>query len=258
MAASDMAVDTATPRRVIHVEHCMGTVFTVDIRDGGDSWDAAIRDVVAWLHRVDAVFSTYRPDSEISRIRRGELAVAAADPGVADVLGSCERIQEETGGYFTARWRDTAPDPTGLVKGWAIERASELLRDHGSRHHAVNGGGDVQTAGESAPGQPWRIGIVDPFDRTRVLTVVTGRDLAVATSGIAERGAHIFDPRTGSPATGLASVTMVGRSLARTDAYATAAFAMGANAPWWAGQLPWHEALIVATDGTVTATPGFR
>jgi len=234
--------------RTVHVEHTMGTVFSVDVRDPG-SWAPAIAEVVAWLHRVDGVFSTYRAGTDISRIRRGELAVADADPLVSEVLGRCAGLAGETGGWFTAHWRGGGPDPTGLVKGWAAERASDLLRGHGSRNHAVNGGGDVQTAGESAPGRPWRIGIVDPFDRTRVLSVVTGRDVAVATSGGAERGPHIVDPRTGAPAAGLASVTMIGPSLTRADAYATAAFAMGPQARPWADQRPGYQAVIVTLDG---------
>jgi FAD:protein FMN transferase len=250
-----MAVPALKPPRTVHVEHCMGTVFTVDIRDGG-SWGAAVADVVTWLHRVDALFSTYRPGSDISRMRRGELAASDADPCVAEVLGMCDQLKDETGGYFTPHWDGAALDPTGLVKGWAIERASSMLRRHGSRNHAVNGGGDIQVAGESSPGQPWRVGVVDPIDRTRVMAVVVGRDIAVATSGVAERGAHIINPCTGSPSTDLASVTLVGGSLAQADAYATAAFAMGAKALRWAEQLPAHEALVVARDGTAAATPG--
>jgi thiamine biosynthesis lipoprotein len=162
----------------------------------------------------------------------------------------------ETDGYFSALWRGEI-DPTGLVKGWAIERASLLLRAHGSDNHAVNGGGDMQIAGEASPGRPWRVGISDPLDRTRVLTVVTGRDFAVATSGIAERGPHIVNPFTGTPATDLASVTVVGPELTRVDSYATAAFAMGANAQRWVEALPGHDALIVSSAGVTTATAGF-
>lgn len=116
--------------RTVHVEHCMGTVFSIDIRDPG-RWDGAIRDVLAWLHSVDATFSTYCDDSDISRLRRGELTVADADPHIGDVLELCGRLQAETGGYFTARWRGGF-DPTGVVKGWAVERASALLRGLGS------------------------------------------------------------------------------------------------------------------------------
>jgi thiamine biosynthesis lipoprotein len=235
----------------------MGTVFSIDVRDPGP-WADAIADAVAWLHRVDAVFSTYKVDSDISRIRRGELAIADADPDVARVLELCEVVEAETEGYFTAYW-DTEVDPTGLVKGWAIEQASRILKAHGSRNHAVNGGGDVHLAGEPAPGEPWRVGISDPLDRTRLLTVVTspGRDFAVATSGVAERGDHIVNPVTGERAGELAGVTVVGRSLTRVDAYATAAFAMGRPALRWIEPLG-YEALLVSADGAVMATPGFE
>ena len=125
--------------RKVHVEECMGTVFTIDVRDPG-SWDGAIGEAVAWLHRVDAVFSTYRADSDISRIRRAELAIEDADGDVAEVLNLCSVVEAETEGYFTAGW-DTEIDPTGLVKGWAIEHASRLLgrgeREHQGRHRAA-------------------------------------------------------------------------------------------------------------------------
>jgi thiamine biosynthesis lipoprotein len=246
---------TAGAPRVVHVEHCMGTVFSIDIRDPG-SWDAAIAEVTRWLHHVDEVFSTYRPGSDISRLRRGELAIGQASPLVAEVLGLCARAEQETGGYFTTALPG-GTDPTGLVKGWAIERASAILRAHGSDNHCVNGGGDIQAAGEASPGQPWRIGISDPLDRSRVLTVVAGRDIAVATSGVAERGLHIVNPRTGAAAAGLASVTVVSGSLTIADAYATAAFAMGGDAMAWASGMPGIEALLVGRDGATSATPGF-
>lgn len=245
---------TGTAPRTVHVEECMGTVFTLDVRDPG-RWDGAVTAAVGWLHHVDAVFSTYREGSDISRLRRGELALADADPAVGPVLALCERLADESGGWFTAWW-GAGLDPTGLVKGWAVERASRLLRDHGSRNHAVNGGGDMQLAGEAAPGRPWTVGIADPFDRMRVLATVTGRDLAVATSGTAERGAHIVDPHAGVPARGLASATVVGPSLTRADAYATAAFARGPGALGWIDVLPGYQALLVLPDATVAATAG--
>jgi FAD:protein FMN transferase len=246
---------TAGPSRVVHVEHCMGTVFSIDIRDPG-SWEPAISAVTGWLHHVDEVFSTYRTGSDVSRLRRGELTAEQASPLVAEVLGLCARAQADTGGYFTTALPGGL-DPTGLVKGWAIERASGILRAHGSVNHCVNGGGDIQLAGEASPGQPWRVGISDPLDRARLLTVVAGRDVAVATSGLAERGPHIIDPRTGGPAAGLASATIVGGSLTLADAYATAAFAMGASAIAWAAGMPGIEALLVSPQGAASRTPGF-
>jgi thiamine biosynthesis lipoprotein len=248
-------------RRTLHVEHCMGTVFTIDIRDVG-VWDDAIGEIVAWLHHVDAVFSTYKPDSDISRIRRQELEIDDADPDVAAVLDLCGVVEEETAGYFTAfggaGLDPSGLDPTGMVKGWAIERASQLLRARGSHNHAVNGGGDIQLAGEAAPGRLWAVGISDPFDGTRLLTTVTGRDFAIATSGVAERGAHIVNPHTCGPADQLASVTVIGASLTRVDAYATAAFAMGPDAYHWIEALPGHNALLVFPDRTAAPTTGFH
>jgi thiamine biosynthesis lipoprotein len=143
------------------------------------------------------------------------------------------------------------------VKGWSIERASALLRERGSANHAVNGGGDMRLAGEAAPGRPWLVGISDPHDRSRLLTVVAGRDIAVATSGVTERGRHVVDPYTGRPATGLTGVTVVGPSLTDADAYATAALAMGPAALDWVESLDGHEALLVAEDGSSRCTSGW-
>ncbi|HTZ43994.1 MAG TPA: FAD:protein FMN transferase [Jatrophihabitans sp.] len=246
---------TVAAGRTVHVEHCMGTAFTVDVRDPGD-WQAAIGEVVTWLHHVDAVFSTYRPGSDISRLQRGELRLADADPLVAVVLDRCARVQADTGGAFTALSRGRI-DPTGLVKGWAIERASALLRGRGAVNHAVNGGGDLQLAGEAAPGRGWQIGISDPHERGRVLAVVGGSELAVATSGVAERGNHILDPFTGRPAAALASATVIGPSLTLADAYATAAFVLGRDALRWIEGVPGYQALVVAADGGTARSSGW-
>jgi thiamine biosynthesis lipoprotein len=234
----------------------MGTVFMIDIRHPGD-WRQAVDGVVAWLHHVDALFSTYRSDSDVSRIRRGELRVPDAHPLVAEVLDLCARAQDATDGWFTAQ-RDGGVDPTGLVKGWAIERATDLLRDLGVTHCAVNGGGDMQLVGEAAPGRAWSVGIADPFDRRRVLTTVHGRDIAVATSGAAERGLHIVDPFTGRPADAVLAATVIGPSLTHADVLATAAVAMGEWATAWLDRLDDYDALLVMPDGDVRSTSGWR
>jgi thiamine biosynthesis lipoprotein len=252
MTVADTVI--AVPRTV-HVEHCMGTAFTIDIRDAGD-WDDAVHDVVDWLHHVDAVFSTYRPGSDISRIRRGELRATDAHPDVLTVLDLCAQVQLATGGCFNAML-DGRIEPTGLVKGWAIERAVELLTRHGARNHAVNGGGDMQLSGEAAPGRPWFVGIVDPRDAGQVLTTVSGRDFAVATSGTSERGAHIRDPFTGRAAEALAGATVIGPSLTMADAYATAAFVMGPAARRWIQTVDGYETLLVAADGTMQPSAGW-
>ncbi|MFD0277520.1 FAD:protein FMN transferase [Kitasatospora sp. NPDC127111] len=230
----------------------MGTVFSFAVRDPGPGTEAALRRITARLHEMDAVFSPYRADSDISRLARGELALDHCHPDVPEALARCREVAAETDGWFT-HWLGGRLDPSGWVKGWAVEEASRLLRAAGSADHVVSGGGDVQTAGG-----PWRVGIADPLRPGVLAATVTGHDLAVATSGTAERGPHILDPHTGRPATGLASLTLVGRHLARTDAWATAAFAMGPHrALAWAGRHPAVEALAITSAGTHHRTPGF-
>lgn len=233
----------------------MGTVFSIEVRDPGVG-ERALDDVVRWLHWVDATFSTYQPDSEISRLARGEIGLAECDPRVQDVLRRCDEVERATDGYFSARAAGRL-DPSGLVKGWAIEKASDRLRASGSANHCVNGGGDVQCAGEFAPDQPWRIGVTHPLHPGSLAGIVVGTDLAVATSGTAERGEHVIDPHTGAPPSGLASVTVIGRHLAEVDAYATAAFAMGDRSRAWLERLPEHWGFAITADGGTWRTSGF-
>lgn len=237
-----------------HAEPAMGTVFSFAVRDASpDDLAPAIADI----HRLDALFSTYRPESELSRLARGELTLPQCDPLISEALGHCREAAAATDGWFTA-YPDGRLDPSGWVKGWAVERASQLLTEAGLVHHSVTGGGDVQTSGEPAPGEPWRVGIADPVRPDALACVVAGRDFAVATSGTAERGPHILDPYTGRPAHSLLSLTLIGRRLATTDAYATAAFAMGPHrALPWAEAQPDLEAMAILPDGTRLGTPGF-
>ena len=238
------------------VEECMGTVFSIDVRGAGvpaDVLDAAVRR----LHWVDATFSTYRPDSVVSRLSRGELTAEECPAEVREVLGLVREAAAASDGYFTE-----APhgflDPTGIVKGWAVERASDMLVAAGSTSHVVNGGGDVQLVGESGAGRPWRVGIAHPLRPRQLVAVVSARDAAVATSGTAERGRHIVDPHRGGPADGLASVTVAGPRLAWVDACATAAFAMGLDRGLaWLESLPDVEGLFVTPNGRTQHTTGF-
>jgi FAD:protein FMN transferase len=238
----------------------MGTVVSFDIPDwaGHDAGSGAVlAGVVRWLHWVDATFSPYRDDSEVSRFGRGSLALADCAPEMAEVLAACAEVSALSGGYFTT-WPGGRFDPSGYVKGWAIERAAAMLTAAGSAEHSVNGGGDIQCVGDRGPGQAWRVGITDPLRPGSLALVVTGQDFAVATSGVAERGAHIVNPHTGQPAAGLASLTVVGARLAATDAYATAAFAMGPAARDWLESLDGYEAFAVTPGGQVWQTSGFR
>ena len=245
-----------------HAEPVMGTVVSFDIRDAGSGGRraevaAGLARAVDWLHRVDRVFSTYRPDSQVSRLGRGELGPADCDPEVAEVLALGEAAERAGEGLFSIRAGGVL-DPSGVVKGWAVERASVLLREAGSLRHCVNGGGDVQTAGEPEPGRPWGLGVAHPLHPGAFATVVRGRDIALATSGTAERGEHILDPRTGRPVRGAAaSVSVVGRSLTAVDIAATTAFALGPGGRAWLERQPGLEGFAVLADGRAWWTSGF-
>ncbi|HST39492.1 MAG TPA: FAD:protein FMN transferase [Conexibacter sp.] len=240
------------------VEHLMGMPIGVDVRD--DGIDPAILDeLFDWLRSVDATFSTYRPDSEISRLNAGTLRRADAGPHVRAVLDRCETLRHQTGGYFDAHAViPGAIDPTGLVKGWSIEHAATLLDCAGARAYAINAGGDVRLRGRPRPDHGWRVGIQHPLQRDRIAALLELDDGAVATSGAYERGHHIVTPRTRRSPTGVLSVTVVGPDLATADAYATAAFAMGRDGPTWTATLDGYEAMTILTDETVLTTRGFQ
>ena len=254
------AGDELLPRH--HVEHVMGMAVSIDVRDHAPL--AAIDEVVAWLHHVDATFSTHRLDSPVSRLGLGELTLDDMPAEVIGVLCRCEELHDDTGGAFDVL-AVPAPngshlDPSGLVKGWSLERAANILERHGARRVCINGGGDLVVRGDAAPGEPWRVGIRHPDDRLRAAAVITasGR-MAVATSGTYERGAHIIDPTTGEPTADLASVTIVGTHLGDVDAYATAVYAMGLDGlEWLMIRHPDHDGFVITRDGRTYETPGFH
>ena len=251
-----------------HVEHVMGMPISLALRGrhagtavGRTAWAAAM----AELAEVDRVFSTYRPDSVISRLGRGELSLDRCPPAVAEVLELGRQAAEASGGAFSTSLPvdpldPDGPrrlDPSGVVKGWAAERAARHLALLEDTDYCLSAGGDI-TCRAARTREPWRIGIEDPHDPTRVLAVVPLRTGAVATSGTAHRGAHLLDARTGRAPRGIAAVTVVGPSLTWADIDATAAYALGDHAAAWLRARPIHSALVVAPDGlttTITARP---
>jgi thiamine biosynthesis lipoprotein len=231
----------------------MGIPIGIDVRDAAP---ADLEPAFAWLELVDATFSTYRADSEISRLDRGDLTLAECRPEVDEVLTACLELERLTGGAFSVRATGRL-DPSGYVKGWAVARAADLLARDGVRAFCINAGGDVVARGRPAADRLWRVGIRHPEETGKLAAVLAVEDLAVATSGEYERGAHIVDPRTGAPPVGLLSVTIVGPDLARADAYATAAFVMGADGPAWTATLDGYDAFCITADRRVLTTPGF-
>lgn len=234
----------------------MGMPVTVGIVDPSAT-DADLDAVAALLVEVDHRFSTYRESSEVSRYNAGLVDPSDLSSELTEVLRLCEETRLLSRGYFDIS-RGDGIDPSGLVKGWAIQRAAELLRNRGFADFFVDAGGDIQADGHNALGQRWRVGIRNPFDRDEVVKVLAISDCGVATSGTAIRGAHIIDPTSGRPVeTPLLSLTVVGPSIFEADRIATAAFAMGGNAFTFVRQLQGFEAYGIDHRGISFRTPGF-
>lgn len=227
----------------------MGTTSSVHVDDdvSPELFASAVDAVTRELGRLECMFSVYREDSEISRINRGELHHLDASPEVVDVLDACAWMENASDGAFSIRRsRDESHiNPSGFVKGWAAERSSRLLADAGLCHWYLSVGGDIQLRGGMANGEPWRIGIADPRDAAMLVGTVEVTDGAVATSGTAERGAHLWDPRTGQPACHFASVTVTGPSLTWADAFATTVFVMGEDGLRWMETFPEYAVFSV-------------
>ncbi|MFD4959095.1 FAD:protein FMN transferase [Microbacterium sp. NPDC058389] len=249
---------TRAPRRHVEVAQIMGTAVSVHAVGDPDRavFERATAACFDELREADRVFSPYRDDSDILRIARGELAMRDASPWVAEVAEACAQAESDTGGLFTAWWSGVF-DPTGYVKGWAVERAARrhlapLADSPGVIAAGINAGGDLQLF--TAPGADWtwNVAVVDPADRSRVLATVPVRDGAVATSGTAERGTHLVDPRSGHPAVGgVASATVVAAGLAHADVWATAAVVAGFDDLGWIPRAGPTAGILVAGDGRV-------
>jgi thiamine biosynthesis lipoprotein len=231
----------------------MGIPIGIDVRDT-DPVDVEV--AFDWLGEVDATFSTYRDDSDISRLDRGELTLAECRPEVDEVLTRCMALNRATRGYFAVRAARRL-DPSGLVKGWAVEGAAERLAAAGAENFCINAGGDIVARGRPAPDRLWRIGVRHPEDLEQLAAVLAVEDLAIATSGEYEQRGHIVDPHTGRGPTGLLSVTVVGPDLSKADAYATAAFAMGPAGPEWTTTLTGYDAMCITNDHHTLETRDF-
>ncbi len=241
-------------RRVVSV---MGTTVSIQVRPPLVA-TTVLDAVVEQLRDIDARFSPYRAGSEISRLARGEIDLEACSPDVRHVLAACDHLSTVTDGAFDARSHraDGRLDPSGYVKGWAIEEAAWLIDSAGGRNYWINAGGDIVARGEAAPGRPWRVGVQHPDRRDRVAAVLAVRDRAVATSGAYQRGDHIADPRDGRAPSAFRSVTIVGPGLAFSDAYATAVYVMGLDGLDWLAARPGYAAYVITADDRARWTAG--
>lgn len=234
----------------------MGMPISVEVIDL-NATQQDLDDVFDYFDYVDEAFSTYKASSEISRLNRGEVAQDECSDDVRTVLALAEQTRRATDGYFDI-WRDGAIDPSGIVKGWAVQNAADLLAERGFRDFYVDAGGDVQVSG-TRQGNPWRVGIRNPFDRREIVKVLALTDCGVATSGTAVRGQHIYNPhKPGEPIHDVVSLTVVGPNVYEADRFATAAFAMGPAGVQFIQRLPGFEGYLIDAQRRATYTSGFE
>ena len=220
-----------------------GTVIVVQVASKSLSvveLGSVVDKVIEFFHKVDQDFSTYKSDSEVSRIRRGQLEAATASDDVKEVWQLCEHARELTLGAFDPWIVDGGFDPSGLVKGWAADVAAKILVGAGVESVLINAAGDLVLRGgqlsEGGEVKPWSVGISSPDDVNQIVKTFDVINGSVATSGDYEKGAHIVDPHTGLIAIGARSASVVGPDGALCDALATALMVGGRDAQRWMGR----------------------
>jgi thiamine biosynthesis lipoprotein len=241
-----------------HEIEVMGTVVTIDLFEDHDdaASRAALRRAETLLHDVDRIFSTYKESSPLSRLRRGEVTLGETPPQVADVLDLCQRAKAMTAGWFDPWAMPGGVDPTGYVKGWAAQCALDELRSLDVAGAIVNAAGDIASFGGPSVDRTFRTGVVRPDDSQRLAAVVELRG-CLATSGDAQRGAHLFNPFTREFANAVASASVTGEDLGVCDALATALSVGGHDVMVLIDRLEGYEAMTVDAAGAMRATPRF-
>ena len=246
----------------------MGMPVQLEIVDPAlqEDYDA----IFDYFTSIDDRFSTYKDDSEISKINRAELTEAEYSVEMKEVLQLSEETKLATDGYFDIHTPAGIIDPSGLVKGWAIQNAADMLHAKGFTNFYVDIGGDIQTGGKNAEGKDWSIGIRNPLnvsDREEVVKVIYPRGKGIATSGSYLRGAHIYNPQQGQQSEGktdaFVSLTVIGPNVYEADRFATPAFAMGTPGMHFLASLAARgfgdfEAYAIDAKGMALFTPGFE
>lgn len=234
----------------------MGMPITIEVVDSAITQDDLDK-VFAYFVSVDETFSTYKATSEISKINRGELLVAQYSEDMQIILALSEQTKKDTRGYFDIQ-HDGMIDPSGIVKGWAIQNAAKMLKAWGFCHFYIDAGGDIQVSGNK-DGKLWRIGIRNPFNRTEHVKVLALTNRGIATSGTAIRGQHIYDPYNwDTMLLDVVSITVIGPNIYEADRFATAAFAMGKKGIQFIEKLVGFEGYMIDAHARATFTSGFE
>ncbi len=237
---------------------CMGMPITVEIVDDGQNTKQALDAAFLYFHSVDEMFSTYKPESEITKINRREIQEEEYSQEVKTVFALAKKTKEQTRGYFDIMLERGICDPSGLVKGWALSNAAKIIEERGHKNFYVEASGDIQTAGVNAQGTSWTVGIKNPFNVHEIVKVLFVSDCGIATSGTYTQGQHIYNPHDRfCPIVDIVSLTVVGPNAYEADRFATAAFAMGTEGIHFIERLEGCEGYMIDAGGIATMTSGF-
>jgi thiamine biosynthesis lipoprotein len=227
----------------------MGMPITVEILDAAVS-QKNLNEVFDYFKYVDEKFSTYKKDSEISKLNRNKNFVYSQD--MQEVMKLCEQTKKETNGYFNIEHKGKL-DPSGLVKGWAILKAAGLIKRNGFKDFYIEAGGDIEVGGRT-----WTVGIRNPFNIKENDKVVNLKNQGIATSGTYFRGQHVYNPfRSGEKIEDIVSLSVIGPDVYEADRFATAAFAMGKIGITFIEKLSGFEGYMIDSKGIATLTSGF-
>ncbi len=240
----------------------MGMPVTIEIV--GNSASETLEKAFAYFTYVDETFSTYKEKSEIMKINRRELKLEDASHDMREIFRLAEQTKRETLGYFDIVNRDGRLDPSGIVKGWAINNAARLIHEAGFTNYYVDAGGDIEVGGQNADGNKWAIGIRNPLNTSENVKIVYLSDRGIATSGTYIRGQHIYNPHDKKQEfDDIVSLSVIGRDIYEADRFATPAFAMGRKGIEFIeklndGRPRLFEAYMIDNKGMATMTSGFE
>jgi thiamine biosynthesis lipoprotein len=238
----------------------MGMPITVEIADE-DARSSSIDDVFNYFQYVDEKFSTYKETSEISAINQCRIKEENYSKDMRIILALSEETKKLTDGYFDIITPGGKCDPSGIVKGWAIYNASQILKSQGYENYYIEAGGDIQTHGKNSEGKEWNVGVRNPLEpaKNEIIKIIYGEDLAVATSGTYLRGQHIYNPKNKDIILDdIVSLTVIGPNIYEADRFATAAFAMGKNGIMFIENLEGFEGYMINSNGIAVETTVFE
>ena len=240
----------------------LGMPITINVVDSNVT-SSDIQKIYDYFNYVEEKFSLFKDTSEITKINEGKIKPGDYSDDMKYIFKASEETRMLSNGYFDIKKSNGKYDTSGLVKGWAIYNAAELLKKAGFKNYSVEAGGDIQVRGKNSKGESWSVGIRDPFDKTNkkiIKVVYLKKNQGIATSGTYLRGQHIYNPHDNEnkPITDIISLTVIGENIYEADRFATAAFAMGKKGISFIENMPNLEGYMIDNKGIATFTSGFE